>query len=504
MRTFKGVLRVSPLLLLVCLFPGCTTTEPSAVTGERSSYAYSWEKEQQIGRETDAEIVKEYGLYEEPRVQEYVERVGLGVLQSSDLRDKDAPDIYRGSQFTFRVLDSPIVNAFALPGGYVYVTRGLLTHAQNEAQLATVLAHEVAHVAARHSSRQAVKAQYGQLGMIAGAILGQSILKDPTVAQGVLQAGGQAFQLFMTKYSREDEREADRLGMEYAARRGYDVSQAAAFFNTLDRIQQREGVNIPSWQATHPDPGERETTAQQVARKYHRDMAMQMVGETELLNHIEGVVIGENPREGFVHNQTFYHPDLRFKFPVPSGWKVRNEKSAVLMAEPSRRALLSFQGVPGTSAREAASQFTQSTKGLQVDRAQEVRINGMNAVAVTGQGQTQQGTAGLLAFFVEKEGKVFGFMGLSGADAFNSFAPTFERVAQGFDHVDDRSVLEVQPARVQIVRAERSAPFTSFLPTSTVPGLTPEDLAIINHVQPNETIPAGAYLKVPRLGQGRR
>lgn len=502
MGTFKGVSQLS-VLLTGCVLAGCAITEPSAVTGKRSSYAYSWEQEQQIGRDSDAQIIKEFGLYDDPELQEYVQRVGRGVLISSDLRDKDAPEIYQGTPFTFRVLDSPIVNAFALPGGYVYVTRGLLTHVQNEAQLATVLGHEIAHVAARHSARQALKAQYGQLGVMAGAILGSQVLGDPNLAQGVMQAGAQAFQLMMTKYSRDDEREADKLGMEYAARRGYDVEQAAAFFDTLDRISQRDGVRLPGWQSTHPDPGEREVTAQQAATKYHRELAMKRVGQDELLEQLEGVIMGENPREGFVQNNTFYHPDLAFKFPVPKGWKVRNEKSAVMLADPSGGAMMTFQLVPASTGEEAAQKLAQ-TQGLQVQEARKIRVNGMNGAAVTGQAQLQQGTAGLLATFVERQGKVYGFVGLAGLNAFRNFSPIFQEVPEGFDQVTDRSVLDVQPARLHVVKVDRSAPFASFMPTSSIPGLTTEDLAIINHVEPNDTIPAGTYLKLPRLGSARR
>lgn len=528
-----------PLAAVACFLQGCAVTEPSAVTGQRSSYAYSWDQEQQIGKETDAQIIQEYGLYPDQQVQDYVQRVGHGVLQASDLRDEDAPDIYRESPFTFRVLDSPIVNAFALPGGYVYVTRGLLTHVQNEAQLATVLGHEIAHVAARHSARQALKAQYGQLGVVAGTILGQQILGDSGLAQGVMQAGSQAFQLLMTQYSRDDEREADRLGMDYAAGRGYAVNEAAAFFNTLDRISQKEGVHLPSWQSTHPDPGEREVTAQQAAKKYHHELAVNMVGEDELLEHLEGVVLGENPREGFVKGNTFYHPDLAFEFPIPRGWKMRNEKSAVMLAEPSGAALLTFQIAPASSAREAAQKLAGSQE-IQIGDAREYRINGMNAVAVTGQGRVQQGTARLLAIFIEdnrrvandrrdpgrrntaapgdapprtvdrapqpaagNSSRVYAFLGMSGAQAFNSASRVFEQVAEGFDRLDDPSILNVQPARVHIVEVDRSAPFVSFLPTSTVPGVTPEDLAILNHVQPNDMIPAGTKLKLPRVADGR-
>src|SRR5688500_3977858 len=193
MRRFRGGLTAA-LVVITVILVACVT-ERSPVTGKRRAYGFSWAQELQMGREADKQIIQEFGLYDDPELQAYVQRVGQGVLAKSDLRDADAPEQYRNSPFTFRVLDSPVVNAFALPGGYVYVTRGLMTHLDNEAQLAVVLGHEIGHVAARHSARQAAKAQLGQLGLMAGAILGSTVLENPQVAEQIVGLGGQAMQL---------------------------------------------------------------------------------------------------------------------------------------------------------------------------------------------------------------------------------------------------------------------------------------------------------------------
>src|SRR5687768_1206955 len=174
--------------------PGCTT-DLNPVTGKRQMMGFTWSQEQQIGQQADAEIVQEYGLYDDPELQAYVTRVGQKVLAETELREPEAAAQYKNTQFTFRVLNSPVVNAFAVPGGYVYVTRGLLTHLDNEAQLAVVLGHEIGHVAARHSARQAAKAQLGQLGLMAGAILGSTVLENPQIAEQLVGLSGQAMQL---------------------------------------------------------------------------------------------------------------------------------------------------------------------------------------------------------------------------------------------------------------------------------------------------------------------
>jgi predicted Zn-dependent protease len=486
---------LSMIVITGILVTGCVR-ELSPITGKRQAYGFSWNQEQQIGRETDKEIIQQFGLYEDPAVQEYVQQVGRGVLLKSDLRDKDAPEEYQSSAFTFRVLNSPVVNAFALPGGYVYVTRGLLTHLNNEAQLAVVLGHEIAHVAARHSARQALKAQASQIGVVAAAILGSQVLGSGEAARQVMGLGGGAAQLLLTKYSRDAEREADELGVKYAALRGYDAAEAAAFFDTLRRIGDKEGMRLPSWQSTHPDPGEREVTVTKLAQQYAGPMAIQTVGEDEFLSRIQGMVIGENPREGFVQNGRFYHPDLRFQFPVPSGWTVRNEPAAVMLADPNRRALMTFELAPARTAREAAEKFAQ-VQGVKVLQSVPTTVNGMAAYTVQASAQTQQGALGLLNYFIERDGRVFSFMGFSAAQQLGNYVPVFQNLVRGFGDVADPGILNVQPARVRIVQVPTSAPFRSFVRDQLPAGLTAEDLAIINQVRLDQQIPAGTKLKLP-------
>ncbi|MEO5958405.1 MAG: M48 family metallopeptidase, partial [Opitutaceae bacterium] len=253
-------------LLPIVLLVGACVSEPSAITGQKKSFGYSWEQELKLGAEADKEITEEMGLYESPQVAAYVEQIGQRVLHSSNLASPTAPEMYRNTKFTFRVMDSPVVNAFALPGGYVYVTRGLLAHVQNEAQLAVVLGHEIAHIAARHSSQQARRAQLGQIGVMAGAILGERVLGEKVGDMGsLMNLGGQALGMFMNRYSREAEHESDSLGVTYAQTAGYAAAESSKFFHSLQRISEAEGKSIPTWQSTHPDPGDRANRVRQLA-----------------------------------------------------------------------------------------------------------------------------------------------------------------------------------------------------------------------------------------------
>ena len=497
----KGGFSRSAILALTgaLLFTSACVTERSPLTGRKQAYAFSWAQEQQLGKEANQQILEQYGLYNDPGIQAYVQKVGERVLAETEIRGPNAPSEYRSTPFKFQVLDSPIVNAFALPGGYIYVTRGLLAHAENEAQLAVVLGHEVGHVVGRHAARQALRAQVGQVGLLAGAVLGQQVLGQG--AGQLINAAGSGLQLFMLKYGRDAEREADELGVKYAENKGYDAAQGAGFFRTLKRLGERDGLTIPSWMSTHPDPGSREVAITKMSRQFDRPNEAEVIGEDELLAQLNGMVIGDNPREGFVRGNTFYHPELAFQFPVPQGWKVQNEKDAVMMADPQRQAVMVFELAPARTAREAAAKFANA-RGVKIVQSRNTTVNGSPAVSLVAQANTQQGAAGLLNYFIERDGRVYSFSGLTSASRVGAFADTFGQVVNRFERVTDRDVLNVQPTTLAVMTVDRAAPFSSFIPTSDLGTLTPEDLAILNQVEMNQTIPAGTKIKVPREGTG--
>jgi len=226
------------LIVVVGASSGCVTTGTNPISGNKRAYAYSWEEEVKLGTEADKQIQQQYGIYENKELQQYVDRVAQKVLAESHMRRPDAQAKFRNTEFTFRVLDSPIINAFALPGGYVYVTRGLLAHLNNEAQLAVVLGHEIGHVAGRHASKQAAKQQFMQGLLVGGAVAGQ-VAFGGNVGENVLGLGGSAAQLLSLSYSRGNERESDQLGVEYATMAGYDAAEGAEFFTSLKRKQKQ-------------------------------------------------------------------------------------------------------------------------------------------------------------------------------------------------------------------------------------------------------------------------
>jgi predicted Zn-dependent protease len=478
--------------------PACTTGV-NPVSGNTRAMGYTWQQEVKLGKQADQQIQQQYGVYENAELQAYVDRIAQDVLEVSHMRRPDTPAQFRNTEFTFRILDSEIINAFALPGGYVYVTRGLLAHLNNEAQLAVVLGHEIAHVAARHASQQAARQQLTQLGVVGAGIAGGLAFGGDT-AQNIMGLGGTAAQFFSLKYSRGNERESDRLGVEYAIKAGYEASEGAAFFTTLKRKRDQSGQSIPSWQSTHPDPGDREDNIQQLSSEWQQRVAAPAgkVEQEPYYDAIERIVLGKNPRQGFTENDVFYHPDLRFRFPVPAGWQVINQPRQVAVVEPDQSAYVTFSFSQEDSPSAAATAFAGQDGLTTIDRS-STRINGLQAERLLLSAQTQDGAeVRALSYFIAYDGNVYRFTGITTAGRYDAFRPEMERSMTGFDELRDPAKLNVEPARIDIRSANASRAFSQFVRPSALPDeMSSEDLAILNQVDLQQVINRGQPLKLP-------
>lgn len=483
------------VLLPSGLLLGCGSTT-NLVTGETQRGAYTWQEEVQIGRENDPAVIAQFGLYDDAGLSAYVDRVGQSVLQTSAYNDPNTPAEIRSTPFYFRVLDSPVVNAMALPGGYIYVTRGLVAHLDNEAQLSVVLGHEIGHVLARHASRRAASAQLGQFGLLGAAVLG-GVIGGGNVAEGILNYGGTGVQLLFLSYGREDEREADRAGVAYSEFAGYDAAEAADFFGSLARLsQQGGGGGIPNFLSTHPDPGERQQTIPQLAAQHQPPGTV--VNAAGFLSQIDNIVLGNDPRQGYTEGGRFYHPELRFQFSYPNGWQVNNTPSAVQIGEPNGRAVMEFSFAEANSAQAAGQEFGRQ-QGVSVSSQRATTVNGNGAYRVEGTANTNDGQLSFVVYFIEYGGNVYRFMGLASTNSFSSYSGTMRQSIESFARLTDQSFINRQPVRLDVVRADRSAPFSSFLSGRPTPeGLNTEGLAIMNQVQLNTNVPSGYQLKLPR------
>src|SRR3989442_2818178 len=289
----KKLILAALALALVGSPLGCAR---NPVTGKRQIVLVSESEEIAMGRQSDPQVRQEYGIVENQALQNYAQAMGRKLVAVSH-----RPNL----EWHFTVVDSSVVNAFAIPGGYVYLTRGILAYLGSEAELAGVMGHEIGHVTARHSVRQITRQQLAQLGLGVGSVL------SPTFGQ-LGNAAPSGFGLLFLRFSRDDEREADRLGVEYAARAAYDPRQVSNFFDVLGRLSAAgDRQTIPGWLSTHPDPPQRVEATRMLAEQW-----IQMLGLTDermvvdrdpFLRAIDGMVFGNDPREGFSEGTRFYH-----------------------------------------------------------------------------------------------------------------------------------------------------------------------------------------------------
>ena len=429
-----------------------------------------------MGREADQQVAASIGLYPDTALQSYVQRAGAALASTSERP---------GLQWTFRVVDDAAVNAFALPGGYVYVTRGLLTHLNSEAELAAVLGHEIGHVTARHSVSQMSKAQLLSVGLVVGMILRPQLQNFGGLAQAGLE-------LLFLKYSRDDEKQADELGLRYLTRAGYDPRPMTQVFRTLERAAEGGG-RVPAWLSTHPDPGDRGRLIAAAITELPAGQAGARIEREAYLQRIDGMVFGEDPREGYFKSSTFYHPGLRFLVEFPPGWKASNQKQAVGAVSPGQDAVVVIT-LANRPSPQAAHQEFFSQPGIQRGQAWRGDINGLPAYANAFAAQTDQGVLEGLAAFIPHEGKVFQILGYTPSSRWPRYESVITSSVGSFAPLTDRRFLDVPPQRLDLVTLPRPMTIEEFARRypSTVSAQT---LAIINEVEPGQLLEAGRKVK---------
>jgi predicted Zn-dependent protease len=470
---------VAGFMAALLVLAACAT---NPATGKRQIALISEEQEIAMGREADQQITQQLGLYNDQELQAYVNRVGQKLAAASE-----RPNL----PWTFRVVDDPVVNAFALPGGHIYVTRGLLTHLTSEAELASVIGHEIGHVTGRHSVEQMSKAQLAQIGLIAGMIVKPELARYGDLAT-------QGLQLLFLKYSRDDEREADSLGLRYMDQQKYDPREMPAVFTTLRRVSEQQGAGrIPGWLSTHPTESERiRTISSQVAKLESggADFSGRTVNREGYLKAIDNVVFGQNPREGYFVGNTFIQPELGIQLRFPQGWRTSNEKSAVGAISPNQDAIIVVTLAQDSSPQAAAQRFF-SQQGVQQGQALRTDLDGLPAVArVFGVQGTQNGDLQGIVAFVENNNRVYQILGYTAAQRWGTYDNVIASSIGTFERVTDRNALNVEPKRVDVVSIPSSMTLEEFSHRypSTVDMTT---LAIINQADANTRFPAGTEVK---------
>lgn len=470
------------VLLTAGLSAGCAT---NPATGEREISLIGEGQEVQMGQESDPQIIASMGLYQDDAVQQYVNQLGQRLAAASE-----RPDL----PWTFRVIDDPTVNAFAVPGGFIYVTRGLMAHMTSEAQLVGVLGHEIGHVTARHSVSQMSRQQLAQIGLGIGMIL------SPQLAQ-LGDLAGAGLQVLFLKYSRDNENEADELGVRYMRRVNYEPTQLAEVMATLERVsaEAESSGRVPEWLSTHPNPPNRVANILEAARATEAEASgTPTIRRAEYMRQLDNMVFGLNPREGYFEDNLFLHPDMRFRFEFPSGWQTVNQKQAVQGISGQQDAMIALTAAEGTP-QQALQQFG-SQQGLQMGSARSTTVNGLPAATAEFMATTEQGNLRGVVLFVAHNNMTFQLLGYTPEPSWNGYAQTLTRSLGSFAPLTDRVALAKQPKRMDVVTVPSSMTLATFM--QRYPSVEePQVVALINQIQGDARLSSGTLYK--RVVAGR-
>lgn len=466
------------LVGLLFWIPSCAV---NPVSGKQELMLLNETDEINLGRGTDVRIVQEYGLVEDPKLIAYLNDICQRLGKTSH-----RPNL----NYHFKILDVSVVNAFAVPGGYVYFTRGILASVNSEAELAGLLGHEIGHITARHSAKQYSKAQLAQLGLGVG-----SIFADSSIISGLAQLG---MGMLFLRFSRDNERQADDLGVEYSSKLGYDATQIASFFETLERMNPgSDRSGLPGWFSTHPSPENREQTVRGRAKEWQQELNQRdlIIHRDIYLKQIDGLIFGDDPRQGYVADDAFYHPGLRFQFPVPAKWKLNNKPSQVRMISEGEDAIILFFVATGSLSREAARAFINKS-GAYVVRDDAIQVNGLPSQRVVSDIQTQQAVLRVMSTFIEKDKKIFVFHGLTYRSLYPRYETSFDNTMSQFKDLWDPKRIHVAPDRIRIRSTRTTDTLENVLRSFGVPNEKLKEMVLLNGGDPNQVIPANTLIKV--------
>ncbi len=446
--------------------------------------------ESQLGGQYHQQFLAEFGGAVTGPQAAYVEQIGKNIAVQSGLANSQ-------SAFTVTLLNSSVDNAFAVPGGYVYITRNLVGLMNNEAELAGVLGHEVGHVAARHSARRQQTAQRNQILGVLGSVLSGVLLGNSQLGQLGQQLASTAPQLATLSYSRGQELEADQLGVTYLQRAGYDpramatVLQSLAAQNALDAAIQGRDATMPEWASTHPDPAGRVQNALRLAGN-----GTGITNRDTFLTRIDGLVYGDDPAQGVIEGNTFIHPDLRLTFSVPNGFYMVNGTSAVSINGQSGRAQLTTAAYSG----DLDSYVRQQFRALGGDQAQlapqtlqRTTVNGLPAAYGVARVNNGQGTVDVVVFAYEfARNQAYHFAAITQAGGSGVFNPMFNSMRR----ITAAEAQQVVPRRIDVVTAARSDTVQTLANRMAYDSARVERFRVLNGLASNGQVVPGEKYKI--------
>ncbi len=474
-------------LAMAAMLPALAACETAPATGATFFGAgMTPEQERRVAAEEHPKLVEQFGgEYENEDVRRYVSSLGNLLAQTSEMPDLD---------WTFTVLDSPVVNAFALPAGYVYVTRGLLVLGDNEAQLAGVLGHEIGHVTARHSAQR-----YGT-SILAGVV---GLATGVAVGQEASQAVGMLSQVALSSYSRSHEFEADMLGVRYTSRSGHDPDGMAQFLGKMQqesRLQAElrgdpEAADRFSLLQTHPRTVDRVREAREAAGV--APVQDPIIGRDVYLSKLDGVTVEDSAEQGFVRDRRFLHPELRFAFEVPDEFRLFNSSTQVLAMGPDN-ALIIFDAAGRDAQGDPLRYMTEQwASGTRLDATERLEIDGMRAATGRTRINTQQGPRDVRLVAIRfDDTTMYRFMFLTPPNLTARLSEPLRRTTHSFRRLSEQEAAALEPYRLTIHEVQPGETVADLAARTPYAELRERRFRVLNGLEPGEEVQAGQKVKL--------
>ena len=476
----EGLRLPAALLLLTCTL-ACAT---NPVTGRRELSFMSEAQEISIAQESDPQIKQEMGVYNDPALQEYVSAIGMKMAKISE-----RPNL----PWRFTVVDVPAVNAFAIPGGGIYITRGIMPFLDTEAELAGVLGHEIGHVTARHSAQQYTRQVSGQVGLLALGIF-------VPAARPFGELGGQALGVLFLKYGRDDELQADELGAKYESTLGWDPAAVPGFLSTLGRLDEAAGDRrgVPNWLSTHPDPLARVKDIQPTVAALKAGGTEFATNRDQLWQRLDGMLYGDNPEQGLARDHVFLHPVLRFRIDFPVKWEIANSPQQVIAKAPGADVFMLLQGVqkPQGSNIQQIALNDMNNAGFRAVDGQRTTINGLDAYIGVYQGQMEGlGAVTTRVAHIIHGKEIYLVAGIVAPNAFQQSDAAFTAAIRSFRPLSAAEAENIRPDRVDLYVVRAGDTWESIAERSGG-AIKPATLAVMNNASPTSQPQVGARIKI--------
>jgi predicted Zn-dependent protease len=487
-RLNMRALRVVIALCSVCSLPtGCAT---NPVTGSSDFVLMSEDQEISLGRKYNDEILKEMPAYHDPVLEELVQRIGRKLAGFSHRP---------GIDYSFTIIDSSSVNAFALPGGYIYITRGMLAYLNSEAELAAVLGHEIGHVTARHSVRQqSTSAVTGLLG---------TVLAASTGVQGADTLTNLAGTAIVRGYGREHELEADRLGAEYLARSGYDPEAMLKVVGILKNqesfevaVAKKEGRQPNVYHglfSTHPDNDARFREVVNAAKKYKSGDTTR-VGRDSFLLRLDGLTFGDSEREGVIRSNRFFHKDLDFSITFPAGWKINNQTTRIIATPKAKDGLIQVT-LAENKQRLSAKQFMRQELNIPPGSGKAFDASGMKGYSAVAVGDTPFGKRRIRYAVVKRGNDAYIFAGTARSTGrAGKYDEAVLAAAKSLHPLTDAEKKLAREKKLDIIRAPGGTTWADLARRSPIANYPEEQLRLLNDQYPSGEPATSEIIKIVR------